>query len=110
MPTYPRGRLLDILGLYNLITLNIIDFGHFPNPLKDSVRELSCVALDVAIEYVTDPAIIIQVGILCMCRLEEVVMVIQSRQRQVLLQHDDIGVVDKSVRSFMLCRVKGGNV
>ena len=74
--TYPRSRFLDTLGLYNLITLNIIDFRHFPNPLEDPVREHSCVALDMAIVYVTNPAVITQVGILCMRGLEEVVMVI----------------------------------
>ncbi len=74
--TYPGGRYLDILGLHNLITLNVIDFRHFPNPLEDPVREFSCVALDMAVEYVTDAAVIIQVGILGMCYLEEIVMVI----------------------------------
>jgi hypothetical protein len=106
--THPWSRSLDSLGLHNLITFNIIDFRHFANPLEDPVRELSCVALDMAIEYVTDPAVFIQMGILCMCCLEEIVMVIESRQRQVLLQHDNIRVIEKSVRSFMLCRVKGG--
>ena len=36
--------------------------------------------------------------------MEEVVMVIYRRQRQVSLQHDDVRVVDQPVRSFMLRR------
>lgn len=106
--TYPGGRFLNILGPDNLVALNIIHFGHFTNPLKNSVRKLASVALDMAIEHVTDPAIAVQVGVLGMRCLEEVVMVIKSRQRHVLLQHDDIRAIDKSVRGFMLCRVKRG--
>jgi hypothetical protein len=108
--TYPGSKSLDILGLHNLITLNIIDFGHFTNPLEDLVRELSCVALDMAVEYVTDAAVTIEMGILCMCCMDEIVMVVESRQRQVLLQHDNIRVIDKSVRSFMVCGVNRGKI
>ena len=108
MLTYPGGRSLDLVGPDNLVALNIVHFGHFANPLENSVRELASVSLDMAIEHVTDPAITVQMGVLGMCRLEEVIMVIKSRQRHVLLQHDDIRVTDKSVRGFMLCRVKGG--
>lgn len=106
--TYPGGSLLDLMGPDNLVALDIVHFGHFANPLENSVRELASVALDMTIEHVTDPAITVQMGVLGMCCLEEVVMVIKSRQRHVLLQHNDIRVTDKSVRGFMLCRVKGG--
>ena len=74
--TYPGSKSLDFLGLHNLITFNIIDFGHFTNPLEDLVRELSCVTLDMAVEYVTDAAVIIEMGILCMCCMDEIVMVV----------------------------------
>jgi len=106
--TYPGGRGLDLVGPDNLVTLNIVHFGHFANPLENSVRELTSVALDMAVEHVTNPAITVQVGVLGMRCLEEVVVVIKSRQWHVLLQNDDIRVIDKSVRGFMLYRVKGG--
>ena len=106
--TYPWGRGLDLLGPDNLVALNIVHFGHFANPLENSVRELASVALDMAVEHVTDSAITVPVGVLGMRCLEEVVVVIKSRQWHVLLQHDDIRVLDKSVRGFMLRRVKGG--
>ena len=96
------------MGPDKLVALNIFHLGHLTNPLENSVRELASVALNMAIEHVTDPAITVQVGVLGMRCLEEVVMVIKSRQRHVLLQHDDIRAIDKSVRGFMLCRVKGG--
>ncbi len=108
--TYPGSRCLDILSLHNLVTLNIIDFRHFPDPLEDLVRELSCVAFDMAVEYVTDAAVFIQVWILCMCCMKEIVVIIQSRQRQVLLQHDNVRVIDEAVRSFVPCRMKGSKI
>ncbi len=74
--TYPGRTCLDFLGLHNLITLNIIDFRHFTNPLEDLVRELPCITLDMAVEYVTDAAVIIEMGILCMCCMDEIVMVV----------------------------------
>ena len=106
--TYPRSGVLDFLGLDNLVAFNIIDFRHLANSLDDAVRKLPSIALDVAIEDVADPTVIIQVGVLGMCKPEEIVVVIKSRQRQILLQHDNVRVIDKSVRSFMLCDVKGG--
>jgi len=96
------------MGPDDLVALNIVHFGHFANPLKNSVREFTSVALDMTIEHVTDPAITVQVGVLGMRCLDEVVVVIKSRQRHVLLEHDDIRVVDGSVRSFILYRVEGG--
>ena len=96
------------MGPDDLVALNIVHFGHFTNPLKNSVRELAGVALDMTIEHVTDPATTVQVGVLGMRCLDEVVVVIKSRQRHVLLEHDDIRLVDESVRGFMLYRVEGG--
>jgi len=64
------------LSLHNLVTLNILDFGHLPNPFENSVRELASVALDMAIVNVADPAIIVQVRVLGMGYPDEVEMVI----------------------------------
>ena len=74
--TYPRSKCLNILSLHNLITLNVVDFRHFTNPLEDLVRELSCITLDMAVEYETDAAVIIEMRILCMCSVDEIVMVV----------------------------------
>ena len=74
--TYPGGSCLDFLGLDNLVALNIIHFGHFADPLKNSGGELASVALEMAIENMTNPAIIIQVGVLGMSSFEKVVMII----------------------------------
>ena len=74
--TYPGSSRLDILGPNNLVVLNIVYFRHFPNPLENSVRELASVAFDMAIEDVTNPTIIVQVGVLGMRHLEEVVVII----------------------------------
>ena len=74
--TYPGSSPLDLLGPDNLVALNISHFGHFPNLLENSVRELASVASDMAIENMTNPTIIVQVGVLSMRYLEEPVMVI----------------------------------
>jgi hypothetical protein len=106
--TYPRSGPLDFLGLDDLVAFNIIDFRHLANSLDDAGGKLPSIAIDLAIEDMSDPTVIIQVGVLGMCKPEEIVVVIKSRQRQILLQHDNVRVIDKSVRSFMLCDVKGG--
>jgi hypothetical protein len=74
--TYPGSRLLDFLSLDNLVTLNILDFGHLPNSFENTLRERASVALDMAIVNVTDPAIIAEVRILGMGHVDEVEMVI----------------------------------
>ena len=87
---YPGRSLLDLLGLDNLILLDISNLGHSPYLLHNAFREATSIAGDVAIVDLLHPRQVVYEGVRRMGELQEVHVTILECAGQVILEHDDV--------------------
>jgi len=91
--THPRCTLLDISGANDLIPFDVRDFWHGSYALYHARREPAGIAVEVALVYMGDTAIVKQ-RVLVVSRLEEIEMVSSELREHIILEDDDVGVVD----------------
>ena len=87
---YPGRRPLDILGLDNLILLNISNLGHSPYLLHNALCKATSIAGDMTIVDLLHPRHVVYERVRRVGELQEVHVAIFERAGQVVLEHDDV--------------------
>ena len=93
----------------NGILFDVSDLWHLPDTLNDGVGETTSVALEVTVVDLADTnGTFDEEGVFLMSGLEEVEMVVHGGGVEVVLQHDDVRIVEDSIRVLGLEGMEGG--
>lgn len=93
----------------NGVLLNISDLRHLSYTLNDGVGETTGIALEVTVVHLANTNRTIgEEWVFLVSNLEEVEVVVYGRQVEVVLQHDDEGVVEDLLGVLSLEGMEGG--
>jgi len=100
--THPRCRFLrvDFGSVYNLVTLDVINLRHLPDPLNYTIGEHPRVAFDVPIIHMTNArcyTVFELKFVRLMSHCQKVEMVLHDGLGNIVFEHNDIRVVDSAM-------------
>lgn len=93
----------------NGVLFDVSDLRHLSDTLNNTVGESASIALEVTVVQLADTdGTVKEERIFLVSDLEEVEMVVHGGEVEVVLQHDNVGVVENLLRVLSLEGMEGG--